>query len=171
MAHTVFQMNRILTICTLFLSLLIAPATTLAGDSETHGEPLVLPSDLMVLLQAEMREITIGVQKIPVAIAQADWETLLQTGESIRSSYIMAKALSPEQSEALEAALPARFKQLDAAFHARAGALAEAAGARDSELASYHFSRLVEGCAGCHAIYAKSRFPGFGPAAEQGHQH
>jgi Cytochrome C' len=83
----------------------------------------------------------------------------------------MAKALNAEQSEALEAVLPARFKQLDAEFHARAGALAEAAGARDPELASYHFSRLVEGCAGCHALYAKARFPGFGPAAEPGHHH
>jgi hypothetical protein len=165
------HMNRILTICTLFFGMLFASTATLAGDREVREESFVLPSDLMGLLQAEMREITIGVQKIPVAIAQADWQTLLQTGESIRSSYIMAKALNAEQAEALEAALPARFKQLDAEFHARAGALAEAARLRDPELASYHFSRLVEGCAGCHALYAKTRFPGFGPAAEQKHHH
>lgn len=165
------HMNRIPAIFTLVFGMLFASAATLANDSEAHGESFVLPSDLLGLLQAEMREITIGVQKIPVAIAQADWQTLSKTGESIRSSYIMAKTLSAGQAEALEVALPARFKQLDAEFHARAGALAEAARARDPELASYHFSRLVEGCAGCHALYAKTRFPGFGPAAEQNHHH
>ena len=164
-------MNRTHTICTMFLSLLIASFTTRAGESEAHGEALALPPDLMGLLQAEMREITIGVQKIPLAIAQADWDALLQTGEAIRSSYIMARALSAEQSEILESALPERFKLLDSEFHARAGELAQAAGARDFELASYHYSRLVESCAECHSIYAKTRFPGFGPAAEQGHHH
>jgi hypothetical protein len=164
-------MNRILTICTLFFSLSIASSATRAGDGEAHAETLALPPDLMALLQAEMREISIGMQKIPVAIAQADWDTLLQTGEAIRSSYIMARALSAEQSETLESGLPARFKQLDSEFHARAGELARAAGDRDFELASYHYSRLVESCAVCHSLYAKTRFPGFGPAAEQAHHH
>ncbi len=164
-------MNRILTICTLIFSLLIVSFASRISASEAHAETLALPPDLMALLQAEMREITVGVQKIPVAIAQADWDTLLQTGEAIRSSYIMARALSAEQSETLESSLPARFKQLDSEFHARAGELARAAEARDFELASYHYSRLVESCADCHSLYATTRFPGFGPAAEQEHHH
>ena len=112
-----------------------------------------------------------GVQKVPVAIAQADWEVLHQTGESIRSSYIMAKALTKEQIEILESSLPERFKLLDSEFHARAGRLAQAAQARDFELASYHYSRLIESCASCHSLYAKARFPGFGPVEKHGHQH
>ena len=49
--------------------------------------------------------------------------------------------------------------------------LAHAAEARDYELVTYHYARLIEGCAHCHAMYAKDKFPGFGPAEEQGHQH
>jgi len=164
-------MNRTLSVIALLICLATFAATLRAQDTERHEETLALPPDLMGLLNAEMREITIGVQKIPVAIAQADWEALHQTGLSIRSSYIMARALTKEQIEILETRLPARFKQLDSEFHARAGSLAQAAEARDFELVSYHYSRLIESCAACHSLYAKTRFPGFGPIEEHGHQH
>jgi len=164
-------MIRILTVCVLLVSMTISSNAIRAQGEEHQGESLVLQPDLLVLLQAEMREITIGVQKIPVAIAQADWETLAQTGKSIQSSYIMAGALTKEQAEALETGLPARFKQIDSEFHARAGKLAHAAQARDFELASYHYSRLIESCAQCHSLYAKTRFPAFGPTGAHGHQH
>jgi len=164
-------MNRTFFLLALFLSLAIASTAIRAEDPEHTGETLSLPPELMGLLQAEMREITIGVQKVPVAIAQADWEVLHQTGESIRSSYIMARALTKEQIEILESSLPDRFKQIDSEFHARAGSLAQAAEARDFELASYHYSRLIESCASCHSLYAKTRFPGFGPVEEHSHQH
>lgn len=160
-----------LSVFTLFFTLAIASTAIPAEGPEHTGETLSLPPDLMSLLNAEMREITSGVQKIPVAIAQADWEVLHQTGESIRSSYIMSKALTKEQIEILESSLPDRFKQLDSEFHARAGNLAQAAQARDFELVSYHYSRLIEGCADCHSLYAKTRFPGFGPVEKHGHQH
>ncbi|MDH4020108.1 MAG: cytochrome c [Xanthomonadales bacterium] len=164
-------MNRTLSVLALLICLLTSVATTRAQGPDHHGEAFALPPDLMRLLNAEMREITSGVQKIPVAIAQADWEVLHQTGESIRSSYIMAKALTEEQVKILESSLPERFKQLDSEFHARAGSLAQAAQARDIELVSFHYSRLIEGCANCHSLYAKTRFPGFGPVEEHGHQH
>jgi hypothetical protein len=164
-------MIRILIVFVLLVSITISSNAIRAQGGERHGETLVLESDLLALLQAEMREITTGVQKIPVAIAQADWETLAQTGKSIQSSYIMAKALTKEQVEALETGLPARFKQIDSEFHARAGKLADAAEARDFELASYHYSRLIESCAQCHSLYAKTRFPAFGPTEAHGHQH
>ncbi|MDX2428076.1 MAG: hypothetical protein QNK22_05255 [Xanthomonadales bacterium] len=164
-------MNRTLFVLTLLIALAIASTAIRAEGSDHTGETFSLPPGLMGLLQAEMREITIGVQKVPVAIAQADWEVLHQTGESIRSSYIMAKALTKEQIETLESSLPDRFKQIDSEFHARAGSLAKAAEARDFELASYHYSRLIESCASCHSLYAQTRFPGFGPVEEHGHQH
>lgn len=164
-------MIRKLTICMLVACVTIAPGAINAQNAEQHGETLSLRPDLSALLQAEMREITSGVQKIPVAIAQADWHTLIQTSESIQSSYIMAKALTGEQAEALEAGLPARFKQIDSDFHARAAKLAQAAESRDFELASYHYSRLVEGCAQCHALYASERFPAFGPVRADEHHH
>ena len=164
-------MIRIFTICILLLSMVIAATAIRAEDPEQHEETLKLPPELMSLLQAEMREITIGIQKVPVAIAQADWKLLSQTGELIQSSYIMAQALTKEQEETLESSLPERFKQIDSEFHKRAGDLAHAAEAKDFELASYHYSRLIESCAQCHALYAQTRFPGFGPFEEHGHQH
>ena len=164
-------MNRMLSVLTLLFALAIASTAIRAEAPEHPAETLSLPPELMALLQAEMREITIGVQKVPVAIAQADWEVLHQTGESIRSSYIMSKALTKEHIEILESSLPERLKQLDSEFHARAGSLAQAAQARNFELASYHYSRLVESCANCHSLYAKNRFPGFAPVEEHGHQH
>ena len=164
-------MIRILTICVLLVSIIITSSAIRAQGEGQHAETLVLQPELLALLQAEMREITTGVQKIPVAIAQADWETLAQTGKSIQSSYIMAKALTKEQAEALKTGLPDRFKQIDSDFHVRAGKLADAAEARDFELASYHYSRLIESCAQCHSLYAKTRFPAFGPTEAHGHQH
>lgn len=164
-------MRKICFVRTLLLSLVIASTTIQAENIEDRQGTLKLPPDLLALLQAEMREITGGVQKIPVAIAQADWQTLSQTSESIRSSYIMAKALTKEQIGVLQSSLPERFKQIDSAFHERAGMLAQAARNRDFELASYHYSRLIESCAQCHSLYAQARFPAFGPVEEHGHQH
>ena len=149
----------------------IVPGAIHAQGAEQHGETLSLRPDLLALLQAEMREISSGVQNIPVAIAEGDWRKLIQTSESIQSSYIMAKALTRDQAEALEAALPDRFKQIDSDFHARAGKLARAAESRDFELASYHYSRLIEACAQCHSLYASDRFPAFGPARADEHHH
>ena len=164
-------MIRTITICLLLASSTITSSAIHAEGRDQHAEALVLPADLLALLRAEMREITAGVQMIPVAIAQGDWETLASTGKSIQSSYIMAKTLTGEQKKILKSDLPARFKQLDSAFHSRAGKLVHAAEARNFELASYHYSRLIEGCAQCHSMYAKDKFPGFGPAGEKGHQH
>jgi len=164
-------MSRIIIVCILMVSLAITTDIVRAEGDKHQGESITLSPDLLALLQAEMREITVGVQKIPVAIAQGDWETLAQTSESIRSSYIMAKSLTKEQKHTLKSNLPARFKQLDSAFHERAGKLADAAQARDFELASYHYSRLIESCAQCHSLYAGDKFPGFGTAEEHGHQH
>lgn len=164
-------MKQIRFVSTLLFTMVIATTTIQTGHAEHPQAPLKLPPDLLALLQAEMREITGGVQKIPLAIAQADWETLSQTSESIRSSYIMAKALTKEQIEILESSLPEGFKQIDSEFHTRAGKLAHAAQARDFELASYHYSRLIESCAQCHSLYAQERFPAFGPVEEDGHQH
>ena len=162
-------MIRVFIIFIILISITISSSIVGAQGGARHAETIVLPPDLLALLQAEMREINIGVQKIPVAIALGDWDTLSQTGESIRSSYIMAKSLTSEQKEILKSSLPERFKQMDSEFHSRAGKLAHAAEARDYELASYHYARLIEGCAQCHAMYAKDKFPGFGPAQEHKH--
>jgi len=125
----------------------------------------------MNLLRAEMREIAAGVQVMALSLATADWETVQETSAKIRASYIMEKSLTPAQASELQQGLPERFVQLDSAFHQRAGQLGAAAAAHDAELAAFHLSRLIEGCASCHSAYAASRFPGFSVPEQRGHRH
>lgn len=144
--------------------------STYAAEPQAPQPGIKLSPDLQNLLRAEMREIATGVQSIAVSLATADWQSIQETSTKIRTSYIMEKKLTPVQAKELEQALPAQFKQLDAEFHQRAERLGVAAAAHDPELVAFHYSRLVESCALCHAAFAKSRFPGFSPA-QQGHHH
>jgi hypothetical protein len=141
-----------------------APPPTPAGNVQ-------LSPELLSLLRAEMLGISAGVQGIPGSLATADWQAIQATSENIRASYIMEKQLTPAQAEELEQALPEGFKRLDAEFHQRAEKLGAAAAAHDPELTAFHFSRLVEICAKCHAAYAQSRFPGFASDHPPAHQH
>jgi hypothetical protein len=79
----------------------------------------------------------------------------------MHESYIMKKSLTQPQMMELKRKLPREFKQLDGAFHARAKQLGQAAASKGPELVAFHYSRLVEACAGCHSAFAKNRFPGF----------
>jgi len=145
--------------------------STYAAEPQAPQPGIKLSPDLQNLLRAEMREITTGVQGIAVSLASADWQSIQETSTKIRTSYIMEKKLTPAQAKELEQALPERFKQLDAEFHQRAERLGGAAAAHDPELVAFHYSRLVESCALCHAAFARSRFPGFLTPAQQGHPH
>lgn len=145
--------------------------TTYAAEPPAPQPGIKLSPDLQNLLRAEMREISTGVQGIAVSLATADWQAIQETSTKIRTSYIMEKKLTPAQAKELEQALPEQFKQLDAEFHQRAERLGAAAAAHDPELVAFHYSRLVESCAHCHAAFAKSRFPGFSSHAQQGHHH
>lgn len=144
---------------------------TYAAEPPATQPGIKLSPDLQNLLRAEMREITTGVQGIAVSLATADWQSIQETSTKIRTSYIMEKKLTPAQAKELEQSLPDQFKQLDAEFHQRAERLGVAAAAHDPDLVAFHYSRLVESCAICHAAFAKSRFPGFSPPAQQGHHH
>ncbi len=154
------------------LTALIAMLSPGAG-AEHPAEPgtLHLSPPLRALLQEEMREITHGTQALVVAMASADWHATADIAGKIHASYILHRKLSPGQRQELGRALPEGFKQLDAEFHGRAKKLAEAARARDHELAAFHFGRMIETCAGCHGTYARSRFPHFSPGRSLGHDH
>jgi cytochrome c556 len=151
------------TAATLLLAL-TANAQQPAGD--VHLSPA-----LQKLLQEEMREVARGTQNLALALATADWKTVVHTSEKIRASYILDRKLTPAQRHELERALPEGFKQMDGEFHARAQKLGHAAAARDHELAAFHFSRMVESCASCHASHAKTRFPGFATEKPAAHRH
>lgn len=143
--------------------LLLGAAALLGSSAFAADGNVTLSPGVLELLRAEMREITAGVQAVPAAIATGDWQVIQDTGAKIRASFIMEKSLTAEQAAELGRALPVQFKALDTAFHDRAARLSAAASARDAELAAYHYARLLEGCARCHTLFARSRFPGLAP--------
>ena len=152
-------------------SLVAVTANTRAAESHAPSRVIVLSPELLNLLTEEMREVAAGVQGVALSLASGDWKSIEETSARIQASYIMEKKLTASQARELQQALPAHFKQLDAEFHSRAGRLGAAAAAHDSELVAFHYSRLIESCAACHAAYAGQRFPGFSTPVQQGHHH
>lgn len=152
---------------------LLAGTNTAFSADPAAAAGIQLSPALLTLLRSEMQEINAGVQGIAPAIAAGDWKTIEHTGEQIRASYIMEKKMTRAQAKELNAALPAHFKQLDSDFHRRADQLSAAAKARDAEMAAFHYSRMLESCAACHAQYAPARFPGFAttPQPRAAHHH
>lgn len=151
---------------------LFVSTTNIRADEAPHPDrDIHLSPELLELVRAEMREISNGIQGIALSIAAADWRSIQQTSAKISASYIMKQSLTPAQADELKHALPDRFKRLDADFHQRAERLGAAAAAHDAELAVFHYARLVESCARCHAAYASQRFPGFARPEKQAHHH
>ncbi len=151
---------------------LFVSTTNIRADEDPHpARDMHLSPELLELVRAEMREISNGIQGIALSIAAADWRSIQQTSAKISASYIMKQSLTPAQADELKHALPDRFKRLDADFHQRAERLGAAAAAHDAELAVFHYARLVESCARCHAAYASQRFPGFARPEKQAHHH
>ncbi len=155
-----------------FLTLVLTAVTLpgLVSGTERNGK-LGLSPELAVLLKAEMGELSEGLGAIALSLAKADWEVIEATSEKMHDSYIMKKSLTPALAAELKQKLPPAFKQLDAEFHARALKLQHAAEARDFELSAFHFFKLVESCASCHAVYAAERFPGFNQRPQERHEH
>lgn len=141
--------------------LLAGLPVALAGPPKAAAPPLQLPPKLQQALVDEMIAINEGVRALPEAIVKADWELLAETGRRIEQSYILKQRLSQAERETLVRTLPTSFKYLDRRLHEHAGKLARAAERRDGELVRFYFSRMLDSCAGCHAVYAKHRFPGY----------
>ena len=146
-----------------------APRTS-AEEGAGAAPDMKLSHDLQALLRGEMRELLGGTQAIAAALPVGDWGAIATTSRKMKDSYILNQALTPAQAEELSA-LPSHFKELDEAFHARADKLREAAERHDPEAAAFHYSRLLEACVGCHASFARSRFPSLGSPASEPHHH
>lgn len=142
-----------------------------AHEPRVIADELGLSPDVRALLQAEMREIAGASQAIVILMVSGDWAAIARMSEQIRDSYVMKQNLTDAQELELEEKLPRRFKSLDGEFHSRAERLRFAAASRDSEMIAFHYYRLLETCAACHAEYARSRFPGFSPDAPEHHAH
>jgi cytochrome c556 len=162
---------KLLAVFVVIGSLLAGSVNTDAAEDHASNQGIRLSPGLVDLLRAEMREISGGVQGVPLSLATADWESIQQTSANLHASYIMKKKLTSAQADELKRALPEQFKQLDSDFHQRAEKLGEAAAAHDVELVVFHYSRMLESCARCHSAFASDRFPGFSPPAPEGHQH
>jgi hypothetical protein len=151
---------------------------TIFGGASANAEGLPRTQDelrlspqLTELLRDEMRALLVGIQSIATGIATADWASVADKSGQIRASYILEQKLTPAQREELDTSLPEHFMRLDSNFHLEAKKLEAAAAAHDSQLASFHFYRLIETCTTCHAVYAVSRFPGFRPSQQGIHHH
>jgi cytochrome c556 len=142
-----------------------------AQESPAAPNEFQLSPELMDLLRAEMQALLTGIQSLAMGIATADWKDVTEKSARIRASYILDQKLTPAQRQELDTSLPEHFKRLDSDFHLEAKKLEAAATAHDSQLASFHYYRLIETCTACHAIYAVSRFPGFKPSTESAHHH
>jgi cytochrome c556 len=155
----------------IILGLASVSSATTAMEEHHPPQSIELSPALLELLRAEMREISTGMQGVSLSLATGDWKSIQDTAASIRDSYIMKKELTPAQVEELGHVLPQRFREMDAAFHGRAEKLGAAAAAHDAEGVAFHYSRMLESCAGCHAAFASHRFPGFAAPAAQEHHH
>lgn len=163
--------NKLLAMIIVTCGLVAVPVHNHAAEPHAAHQAVKLSPDLMSLLAEEMREIAAGVQGIALSLATADWNAIVETSAKIQASYILDKKLTVAQSRELEHALPVNFRELDAEFHRRAEKLGAAAAVHDFELVAFHYSRLIEGCAQCHSVYARQRFPGFSSPGQQGHHH
>ena len=164
-------MNIKYTFIAIALSISLSMPISYAQDKQTETGNLELSAGLMDLLRTEMREILSGVQSIPSSIAMAKWKEIADISNKIKSSYILAQKITPEQKKELQHKLPEYFRIMDENFHIEAGKLESAARNHDPQLVTFHYYRLIESCASCHSTYAAKRFPGFLPEKKIEHHH
>ena len=145
----------------LALTLIFAMATTsVATGQEVKPISPDLTPKLQGLLRQEMVSIDVASKQILSALAAGEDQRVAELAQQIHDSFILAQSMTPEDKQDLLAAVPEDFVSRDRAFHKTADALAEAARAGDRAEQHVVFSRMVEACSSCHALYATDRFPG-----------
>jgi len=131
-----------------------------------------LSPDLRELFKLEMLGLQGAMLELLPKVVAGDWEGIAESAARIRGGFVLAQKLTPEQREELHRALPAAFLERDAEFHEIASGLEHAAHRKQTELVSFYVYKLTEGCVGCHARYAQTRFPALAPAhAPTAHGH
>ena len=147
-------------------------------DEDQHGHPAkktdpaeALSPELRQLLVKEMQLIDSGMGELLSAISAGDWKTIEAIAGKIRHSFILKQQLTDQQLQELHETLPGEFVRMDVQFHETAGKLAAITHHRDAELATFYYSRLVDGCVSCHALFAPQRFPGLARHEPGEHQH
>ncbi len=140
-----------------------------AWAQSSDGPTVELSPELRAAFIAEMQHLDLGLQRVVSAVARADWAAVERDAGEIKGSFILEQRLSADQRGELHRVLPESFLALDREFHAQSQRLASAAKSADAELAAFYTYKLTEACVGCHATYARHRFPGLSPAPEAHH--
>ncbi|MFA7386814.1 MAG: hypothetical protein WCZ87_04050 [Thiohalobacteraceae bacterium] len=161
----------VLLLAGVFLSLASAPARA-ANDTETTASgDLHLPPKIRSALIEEMAALQPAMAQLAEVIPQGDWKRIAETAAAMRDGFILNKALTQDELQTLQNALPEGFLVVDTRFHSYADKLASAARAHDGELVPFYFYKMTETCVACHAAYAGTRFPGYRPPQEPQHHH
>lgn len=146
-----------------------------ANDGEatvSSSGDLHLPPKIRSALVEEMAALQPAMARLAAAIPQGDWKLVAETAEAMRDGFILSKALTQDELQTFQNALPEGFLVLDTRFHGYADKLATAARAHDGELVPFYFYKMTETCVTCHAAYAGTRFPGYRlPQESQQHHH
>ena len=126
------------------------------------AEPVgpALTPKLLDTLREEMRLVLEASAEILAALVAGDHAAVAARAQAIDDSFILEQALTAQDREDLEAALPPAFLELDGAFHRTAAELAAAAWAGNAGREATLFGRMVEACADCHGRFVADRFPG-----------
>lgn len=154
------------------LTLLATSLTLTAPETDQHKDPArALSAELQQLLVKEMQLIDDGVGQLQSAISSGDWHSVEAIASKIQHSFILKQQLTDPQRHELHSILPGEFVRMDIQFHETAGKLAAVSHERDVELATFYYSRLIDGCVNCHASFAPQRFPGLAViTAPESHQ-
>jgi hypothetical protein len=149
----------------------LAPADEHPVPAKKTDPAQALSPELRQLLVKEMQLIDAGMGQLLSAISAGDWKSIETIATKIQHSFILKQQLTEHQLHELHGTLPGEFVRMDVQFHETAGKLAAIAADRDAELATFYYSRLVDGCVNCHAAFAAQRFPGLGADAAGEHRH
>ena len=163
--------SSVLLLSGVLLSLGGAPAQAANEPESTASGDLHLPPKIRSALVEEMAALQPAMAQLAAAIPQGDWKLVAETAEAMRDGFILNKALTQDELQSFQNALPAGFLVLDTRFHGYADKLAAAARAHDGELVPFYFYKMTETCVACHAAYAGARFPGYRPPQEPQHHH
>jgi hypothetical protein len=139
--------------------------------AEDSDPARALSPELRQLLVKEMQLIDDGMGELLSAISSGNWKTVEAIAGKIQHSFILKQQLTDQQLHELHEKLPGEFVRMDVRFHETAGKLAAITHHRDAELATFYYSRLVDGCVSCHASFAPQRFPGLARDKPGEHEH
>lgn len=148
-------------IAAVIAALSLVQAQDQVAPQTANAPVLPLSAKHRAALIAEMLGVKAGVAELSGSIAMGEWKATAQQAERIRDSYIMKQKLTSAELEELEHALPADFIDKDSEFHHHADGLAQAAAAHNYELEVFYYSKMMDGCGGCHTRYATHVFKGF----------